>query len=55
MFYSILIGSYAAIAWYDEFFDCSDRLSIDSPLGNLFGWMKPKPDYRTRTYGKRRK
>ena len=52
VFYSILVGSYAGIAWYDEFFDCSDRLSIDSPLGNLFGWMKPAPDYRTRTYGK---
>ena len=51
-FYGILISSYAGIAWYDEFFNCSDRLSIDSPLGNLFGWMKPAPDYRTRTYGK---
>jgi hypothetical protein len=50
-FYSILIGSYIGIAWYDEFFDCSDRLSIDSPLGNSFGWAKPAPDYDTRTYG----
>ena len=23
-FYSILIGSYAGIAWYDSFFNCSD-------------------------------
>ena len=50
-FYGILIGSYAGIAWYDEFFNCSDRLSIDSPLGNSFGWMKPAIDYETRTYG----
>ena len=49
-FYSILIASYAGIAWYDLFFDCSDRLSIDSPLGNLFGWMKPAPNYESRTY-----
>lgn len=51
LFYAILIGSYAGIAWYDEFFDCSDRLSIDSPLGNVFGWMKPEINYETRTYG----
>jgi hypothetical protein len=51
VFYAILIGSYVGIAWYDEFFDCSDRLSIDSPLGNSFGWLKPAPNYETRTYG----
>jgi len=54
VFLAILIGTYAGIAWYDEFFDCSDRLSIDSPLGNSFGWMKPAPDMETRTYGRNR-
>ena len=47
----ILIGSYVGVAWYDDFFDCSDRLSIDSPLGNSFGFLKPTPDMETRTYG----
>ena len=51
VFWGILIGSYVGIAWYDDFFDCSDRLSIDSPLGDSFGWLKPSPDYNTRTYG----
>jgi hypothetical protein len=49
-FYGILLGTYAGIAWYDSFFNCSDRLSIDSPLGDLFGFMKPPPNMATRTY-----
>jgi len=51
VFLGILIGSYVGIAYYDDYFDCSDRLSIDSPLGNSFGWLKPAPDWETRTYG----
>ena len=50
VFFGILVGTYAGIAWYDKFFDCSDRLSIDSPLGNTFGFLKPTPNWDSRTY-----
>ena len=46
-----LIGGYVGIAYYDEYFSCSDRLSADTILHEPFGWLKPAVDPITRTYG----
>jgi hypothetical protein len=36
-----LIGGYVALAWYDELYDCSDRLSANTVLHDLTAWVKP--------------
>jgi len=49
--FGTLIGGYVGIAYYDEFFSCSNRLSADTILHEPFGWLKPAVDPITRTYG----
>ena len=46
-------GSYIGVAYYDHYFECSDRLSIDNPISQWFPFvssLKPPIDYETRTY-----
>ena len=46
-------GSYIGVAYYDHYFECSDRLSIDNPISLWFPFvssLKPPIDYETRTY-----
>jgi hypothetical protein len=46
-------GSYVGVAYYDHYFECSDRLSIDNPISQWFPFvssLKPPIDYETRTY-----
>lgn len=35
-----LLGGYVALAWYDELYDCSDKMKPGA-LQPLTGWMKP--------------
>jgi hypothetical protein len=46
-----LIGGYVAIAYYDEIYNCEQRLSADTILHEPFGWLKPAVDPVARTYG----
>lgn len=46
-----LIGGYVAVAYYDEYFSCSDRLSAETILHKPFGWLKPPVNPSTMTYG----
>jgi hypothetical protein len=46
-------GSYIGVAYYDSYFDCSDRLSIDNPISTLIPgvrFLKPPINWETRTY-----
>jgi hypothetical protein len=52
--WTIGIGTYIGIAYYDHFFECSDRLSIDNPISILVPGvraLKPEINWETRTYG----
>ena len=46
-------GSYIGVAYYDHYFECSDRLSIDNPISQWLPFvslLKPPINYETRTY-----
>ena len=46
----IVVGSYVGLAWYDELYDCRDRLRV-GVLTPFTKWMKPAIDPETQTYG----
>ena len=37
----VVVGSYIGLAWYDELYDCSDRLKVGA-LTPLTSWAKPE-------------
>jgi hypothetical protein len=50
----VVMGSYIALAWYDELYDCDDRLKVGA-LTPLTKWAKPTVDPERQTYGRGRR
>lgn len=40
----VLLGSYIGVAWYDELYNCEERLEAGTflPLDELTAWLKPE-------------
>jgi hypothetical protein len=49
----VVMGSYIGLAWYDELYDCRDRLKVGA-LTPLTKWAKPTVDDEQQTYGRHR-